>query len=72
MTIEIWLFIALLLLTALAGGGIGFYISQRVTKKYLKENPPVSEKMIRMMFQQMGRKPSEKQIREIMRSMSIE
>jgi uncharacterized protein YneF (UPF0154 family) len=72
MTIEIWLFIVLLLLTALAGGGIGFYISQRVTKKYLKENPPVSEKMIRMMFQQMGRKPSEKQIREIMRSMSIE
>ncbi len=72
MTIEIWLFIVLLALTALAGGGIGFYISQRVTKKYLKENPPVSEKMIRMMFQQMGRKPSEKQIREIMRSMSIE
>lgn len=72
MTIEIWLFIVLLLLTAVAGGGIGFYISQRVTKKYLKDNPPVSEKMIRMMFQQMGRKPSEKQIREIMRSMSIE
>jgi len=72
MTIAIWAFILVIVLTALAGGGIGFYISQRVTKKYLKDNPPVSEKMIRMMFQQMGRKPSEKQIREIMRSMSIE
>jgi len=47
-------------------------LSQRFTKKYLKENPPVSEKMIRLMFQQMGRKPSEKQVREIVRSMSGE
>lgn len=72
MEIQIWVFILVLALTALAGGAIGFYVSQRVTKKYLKENPPVSEKMIRMMFQQMGRKPSEKQIREIMRSMNME
>lgn len=72
MNIEIWALLLIIILTLLAGGAIGFFISQRVTKKYLKENPPVSEKMIRMMFQQMGRKPSEKQIREIMRSMSVE
>ncbi len=69
---DLWLALVLITVALLAGGGIGFYVSQRVTKKYLKDNPPVSEKMIRLMFQQMGRKPSEKQVREIMRSMSIE
>ena len=32
--------------------------------------PPVNEKMIRAMFRSMGRTPSEKQIREIMRNMN--
>ena len=33
------------------------------------ENPPITEKMIRAMFNQMGRKPSEAQIRAVMNSM---
>jgi uncharacterized protein YneF (UPF0154 family) len=69
---ELWIAIALIALALLVGAGVGFYVSQRVTKKYLKDHPPVSEKMIRLMFQQMGRKPSEKQVREIVRSMSGE
>ena len=39
-------------------------------EKQLKENPPINEKMIRAMFMQMGRKPSEAQIRQIMKSMN--
>ena len=39
-------------------------------QKQLKDNPPVNEKMIRAMFRSMGRTPSEKQIREIMRNMN--
>ncbi|MHB8097141.1 MAG: YneF family protein, partial [Erysipelotrichaceae bacterium] len=35
----------------------------------LKENPPINEKMIRAMYMQMGRKPSETQIKQIMKSM---
>jgi uncharacterized protein len=70
--VSTWLVIVLVGLALVVGAGGGFYLSQRVTKKYLKENPPVSEKMIRLMFQQMGRKPSEKQVREIVRSMSGE
>jgi Uncharacterized protein conserved in bacteria len=70
--VDTWLVIVLVVLALLTGAGLGFYFSQRFTKKYLKENPPVSEKMIRLMFQQMGRKPSEKQVREIVRSMSGE
>ena len=37
-------------------------------KKELKENPPINEKMIRAMYMEMGRKPSEAQIKRIMAS----
>ena len=38
-------------------------------KKQLQKNPPINEKMIRAMYMQMGRKPSEAQIKQIMKSM---
>ncbi|MCI5772935.1 MAG: YneF family protein [Erysipelotrichaceae bacterium] len=53
----------------LIGGGLGFYFTKRKFEKELKENPPINEKMIRAMFMQMGRKPSEAQIKAVMRSM---
>lgn len=55
------------------GGAIGavitFIVTKKMFEKQVRENPPINEKMIRAMYMQMGRKPSEKQIREIMRSM---
>ena len=54
----------------LLGGVIGFFLSRYFFQKQLKENPPVNEKMIRAMFRSMGRTPSEKQVREIMRNMN--
>ncbi len=39
-------------------------------QKQLKENPPITEKMVRAMFLQMGRKASEAQIKAVMRSMT--
>lgn len=56
-------------LGAAIGGGLGFYFTRRYFEKQLKENPPINEKMIRAMFMQMGRKPSEAQIRAVMKSM---
>jgi uncharacterized protein YneF (UPF0154 family) len=53
----------------LVGGGLGYYFTRRAFEKQLKDNPPINEKMIRAMFMQMGRKPSESQIRAIMKSM---
>lgn len=58
------------LIGLIIGGGLGFYFTKRYFEKQLKENPPINEKMIRAMFMQMGRKPSEAQIRQIMRSMN--
>ncbi len=52
------------------GGFLGFYFTRKKFEKELKENPPINEKMIRAMFLQMGRKPSEAQIRQIMKSMN--
>ena len=48
---------------------IGFIVARKLISKYMKKNPPVNEAMIRAMYRQMGRTPSEKQIREVMRSM---
>ena len=66
---DLWLQITLPIVALLVGGIVGFYLSQRYFKKYLKENPPVNENMIRAMMMQMGRKPSEKQVRQVMQSM---
>lgn len=54
----------------LVGGIVGFFVSRHFFTKYLEKNPPVNEKMIRAMMQQMGRTPSEKQVRQIMASMN--
>ncbi len=64
-----WLIIVLIVVALLVGGVIGFFLSQKYFKKYLRENPPVNENMIRAMMMQMGRKPSEKQVRQVMQSM---
>ena len=52
------------------GGILGFYFTKKRFEKELKENPPINEKMIRAMFLHMGRKPSEAQIRQIMKSIN--
>ena len=53
----------------LAGLIAGFFLSRWFFKRELQKNPPINENMIRAMFMQMGRKPSEAQIRAVMNSM---
>ena len=53
----------------IAGLIAGFFLSRLFFKKELQKNPPINENMIRAMFMQMGRKPSEAQIRAVMNSM---
>lgn len=64
-----WNTLMYLLIGLIVGGGLGFFFTRRYMEKKIKENPPINEKMIRAMFMQMGRKPSEAQIRSIMKSM---
>ena len=55
---------------AIISGLVTFYFTRKKFEKEIKENPPINEKMIRAMFLQMGRKPSEAQIRQIMKSVN--
>ncbi len=64
-----WQSIGYLVLGLVIGGVAGFFITRNYFEKQIKENPPINEKMIRAMYSQMGRKPSEAQIRAIMKSM---
>ena len=70
MTLEIWQFIIILLLVLIIAAIATFFITRKIFANQLKKNPPVSEAMIRAMMNQMGRTPSEKQVRAVMRSMN--
>lgn len=52
------------------GAVAAFFLSRWLFKRELKKNPPINEKMIRAMFLQMGRKPSEAQIKAVVKSMN--
>lgn len=68
--INVWAFVGALVGVLVLGGIGGFFGARWYFQKQLRDNPPVNEKMIRVMLTQMGRKPSEKQVREIMRQMN--
>ncbi len=65
-----WMDILQILLGVIIGAIAGFLIARKYMMKYLKSNPPINEQMIRAMMTQMGRTPSQKQVNQIMKSMS--
>ena len=69
-TLKIWQFIIIVIGIILVAAIATFFITRKVFEKQLKKNPPVNEAMIRAMMTQMGRTPSEKQVRAVMRSMN--
>lgn len=69
MDITVGGFIGALIGVLILGLIAGFFLSRWFFKRELQKNPPINEKMIRAMFTQMGRKPSEAQVRAVMNSM---
>ena len=67
---EWWGVLLWCLLALVIGAVIGFFVARFIFKRQLEKNPPINEKMIRAMYSQMGRKPSEAQIRSIMNSVN--
>ena len=61
--------ILLLVVGIIIGAAIGFFLSRYFMKKYLKQNPPINEDMIKALMTQMGRKPNQKQINQMMKAM---
>ncbi len=68
--INTFVFVFALIGLFIVGGVAGFFLARFLLKREMQKNPPINEKMIRVMFAQMGRTPSEKQIREIMRNVN--
>ncbi len=61
--------ILMVLLGLVIGAVIGFFLSKHFMQKYLKKNPPINEDMIKTLMMQMGRKPNQKQINQMMKAM---
>ena len=62
--------ILLLLVGIVIGAVIGFFIAKYFMQKYIKDNPPINEEMIKALMSQMGRKPNQKQINQMMKQMN--
>ncbi len=56
-----WQVLIICIIVLIIGFIAGFFVARTLLKRQLKKNPPINEKMIRAMFSQMGRTPSEKQ-----------
>ena len=61
--------ILLLLFGLIIGAVVGFFLAKYFMQKYLKKNPPINEDMIKTLMMQMGRKPNQKQINQMMKAM---
>ncbi|WP_066065287.1 YneF family protein [Neobacillus soli] len=58
------------ILALAAGVALGFFIARKYMMSYLKKNPPINEQMLKMMMMQMGQKPSQKKINQMMAAMN--
>ncbi|EAE6540982.1 YneF family protein [Listeria monocytogenes] len=65
-----WIYILVGIICLLAGLAGGFFIARCYMMSYLKNNPPINEQMLQMMMAQMGQKPSQKKINQMMSAMN--
>lgn len=65
-----WQDILLVVVGLIIGAVIGFFLSRHFMMKYFKKNPPINEKMIETLMTGMGRKPSQKQVKQLMNQMN--
>ncbi|HBV04589.1 MAG TPA: hypothetical protein DEB65_10030 [Staphylococcus sp.] len=65
-----WLAILLIIVALIGGIALGFFLARKYMMDYLKKNPPINEEMLRMMMMQMGQKPSQKKINQMMTMMN--
>jgi len=63
----IWILIVVI--AVLVGAVGGFFAARKYMESYLKNNPPINEDMLRTMMLQMGQKPSQKKLHQMMTSM---
>jgi len=64
-----WIDILQIALGFIVGIVVGFLVSRKLMTKYLKQNPPINEEMIKTLMSGMGRTPTQKQVNQMMKSM---
>ena len=58
----------LLIVLAFAGGvALGIYLSRRQVENYIADKPIWNENALRLMMSQMGQKPSEAKVQQVLR-----
>ncbi|MFS0863869.1 YneF family protein [Fredinandcohnia sp. 179-A 10B2 NHS] len=67
---QTWLAILLIVVALLAGVALGFFLARKYMMSYLKKNPPINEQMLKVMMMQMGMKPSQKKINQMLKAMN--
>jgi len=65
-----WTYVLVGILALAAGVALGFFIARKYMMDYLKKNPPINEQMLKVMMMQMGQKPSQKKINQMMSAMN--
>ncbi|AKG73842.1 YneF family protein [Salinicoccus halodurans] len=65
-----WIWIIIVTVALIGGVALGFFIARKYMMDYLEKNPPINEDMLRMMMMQMGQKPSQKKINQMMTMMN--
>ncbi|RCW70613.1 YneF family protein [Saliterribacillus persicus] len=66
---TLWV-VLIAIVALLIGIALGFFIARKYMMSYLKKNPPINEQMLRTLMMQMGQKPSQKKIKQMMRAMN--
>ncbi|WP_125605780.1 YneF family protein [Lapidilactobacillus bayanensis] len=69
---SVGLAVFLIILGVIGGAVAGFFGARAYMKKYFQDNPPVNEDMMRTMMIQMGQKPSEKKLHQMMTAMKAQ
>ncbi|APX72608.1 YneF family protein [Companilactobacillus allii] len=64
--------IAVGIIALLVGAVGGFFAARYYMKKYFEDNPPINSDMIKQMMAQMGQKPSQKKLNQLMSSMKTQ
>lgn len=64
--------ISLVILALLIGLVGGFFGARRYMENYLRNNPPISEEMLRTMMLKMGQKPSSRKLHQMMQTMKAQ
>ena len=64
-----WVGLIIGIVALLVGAVIGLLVMRKIFATQMEKNPPITREMVRAMYMQMGRKPNQKQINQMMKAM---